>query len=188
LSSEKEQNQNAVINKQFGEIEEKINAIYESLQENAVLKNITAHLTNAKEPLDWIAASYTISNLENKITILERNIQIVENKVMNLSNESTRAEYINQMYELYNKKAKKSFEDFITQLSDIQDNWATYESKISPEKKFAYFKIDLPEKKSTEEGAGKQELPPQSTKTLFELMQACQKLHRTLTQFGKKGK
>lgn len=186
LSADKEQNQNSVIDKQITEIEEKLNAIYESLQENAVLKNISAHLINAKEPLDWIAASYTINNLENKITILERNIQIVENKIVNLSNEAKKAEYINQMYEIYNKKAKKTIEDFIAQISEIQDNWSTFESKISPEKKFAYFKIDLPEKKSTEkESEQKQELPPQSTKTLFELMNACKKLHRTFTQFGK---
>ena len=186
LSGDTEKNQNTVIEKQITEIEEKLNTIYESLQENVALKNISAHLTNAKEPLDWITASYTINNLENKITILERNIKIVENKVINLSNEAKKAEYINQIYEMYNKKAKKMIEDFITQISEIQDTWTTFESKISSEKKFAYFKIDFPEKKSTEtESEEKQELPPQSTKTLFELMNACKKLHRTFTQFGK---
>lgn len=192
LSDDKQQNQNDVINKQLGEIEEKLNVIYESFQENAVLKNITAHLTNAKEPLDWITASYTIGNLENKITILERNVKIVENKITNLASESGKAEYTNQVHELYNKKAKKVFEDFITQVSEAQDDWTTFSSKISPEKKFAYFKIELPEKKSKPEKAGStektepaEELPPQSTKTLFELMQACKKLNLSMTQFGK---
>jgi len=186
---------NTLINKSLGETEEKLNNIYEIFQETPILKNIKQHLFSSDDQVNFILANYSLSDLNTKISILDNNIKIIEKRILSLKDEQKRSDYINQMVEIYNKKIKKMIDNFIDEVSEIQNDWSLISSKISSEKKYAYFKIERVEKEpvdkkaspedqeSTEEN--EEETPPQSSKTLFELLDSCKNLNHTILFFGK---
>lgn len=125
----------------LGQIEANFDTVSALINENAPIKNIKTHLFDAVSTPDILTIN-NLATLDKRTNELVSNIKSLD-RMANKLDGDTKKYYKEQLSDLYSKH-QSSITTLVNQISEIEREWDTFKPRISGQKRYAYFKEEVP--------------------------------------------